>query len=99
MDDGRVGSPNSVALRLLGAVSLCAPESEHRLGGRKIRVVLASLGLRLNQTVPMSQLIADVWGEEHPATARNTVQVYLSGIRRALETTGHPFRLGRLPGE
>ncbi|MFI5956479.1 BTAD domain-containing putative transcriptional regulator [Cryptosporangium sp. NPDC051539] len=90
--------PHSVALRLLGAVGLRTREVEHRLGGRKIRIVLASLGLRLNQTVPVGQLIADVWGEAHPATARNTVQVYLSGIRRALETTGHPFQLDRLPG-
>ncbi|GAA3385951.1 hypothetical protein GCM10020369_21460 [Cryptosporangium minutisporangium] len=59
---------------------------------------MAALGLRLNHAVPATQLIDDVWGANPPATARNTVQVYLSGVRRALESAGRPFRLDRLAG-
>ena len=88
--------PEFVALRLLGPVGLLSPSKEHSVGGAKARAVLAGLGLRLNQVVPISQLIEDVWGNHPPATARNIVQVYISGIRRALESAGNLLRLNRL---
>jgi DNA-binding SARP family transcriptional activator len=71
--------------------SLLGPVQAHRdgvavaLGGPKQRAVLALLLLNANRTVQVSQIIDGVWGEGAPARAVNTVQVYVSGLRRALE--------------
>jgi DNA-binding SARP family transcriptional activator len=71
--------------------SLLGPVQAHRdgvrvpLGGPKQRAVLAMLLLNANRTVQVSQIIDGVWGEGAPQRAVNTVQVYVSGLRRALE--------------
>ncbi|MFI5955075.1 ATP-binding protein [Cryptosporangium sp. NPDC051539] len=89
----------SIALRLLGPARLVgATGAEVVIGGAKARAVLAALGLRLNQVVPVESLIDDLWPGTPPATARNAVQVYVSAVRRGLESAGGPLRLDRLPG-
>jgi DNA-binding SARP family transcriptional activator len=71
--------------------SLLGPVEAHRdgarvpLGGPKQRAVLALLLLNANRTVQVSQIIDGVWGEGAPQRAVNTVQVYVSGLRRALD--------------
>ncbi|MFG1922998.1 BTAD domain-containing putative transcriptional regulator [Cryptosporangium sp. NPDC048952] len=84
-------------LRLLGPVRLNGTGGEHAVSGAKGRAVLAALGLRLNNVVPVDQLIDDLWADSPPATARNTVQVYVSAVRRGLEAAGSALRLDRLP--
>ena len=54
------------------------------LGGPRQRAVLAHLLLRANQTVPAPTLIDQVWGDEPPESARNTLQTYISHLRKAL---------------
>jgi DNA-binding SARP family transcriptional activator len=66
--------------------------------------VLAHLLLRANQTVPASTLIDEVWGDEPPDSARNTLQTYISHLRKALgdgRLEGRPpgYRLEVGPGE
>ncbi|EXG82826.1 putative ATPase [Cryptosporangium arvum DSM 44712] len=78
-------------MRLVGAAG------EHAVSGAKGRAVLAALGLRVNHVVPVDQLIDDLWADSPPATARNTVQVYVSAVRRGLEAAGSALRLDRLP--
>ncbi|WP_214401380.1 BTAD domain-containing putative transcriptional regulator [Pseudonocardia lacus] len=74
--------------------SLLGPVEAHRdgvrvpLGGPKQRAVLAVLLLNANRTVQVSQIVDGVWGERAPERAVNAVQVYVSGLRRALEP--HP---------
>ncbi len=71
--------------------SLLGPVEAHRdgvrvpLGGPKQRAVLAVLLLNANRTVQVSQIVDGVWGERPPQRAVNTVQVYVSALRRALE--------------
>jgi DNA-binding SARP family transcriptional activator len=71
--------------------SLLGPVEVHRdgvrvpVGGPKQRAVLAVLLLNANRTVQVSQIVDAVWGERAPERAVNTVQVYVSGLRRALE--------------
>ena len=52
--------------------------------GRRERGVLVLLALQRGHVVPMSRLVDELWPEEPPETAANTVQVYVSRIRRAL---------------
>jgi WD40 repeat protein/DNA-binding SARP family transcriptional activator len=56
---------------------------ERPLGGPKQRLVLAHLLVRANQAVPVDRLIAAVW-DEPPATARGSVQSYVSHLRKTL---------------
>jgi DNA-binding SARP family transcriptional activator len=54
------------------------------IGGRKQRALLAVLLLRANEVVSTDKLIDELWGEDPPGTAANTVQVHVSNLRRAL---------------
>jgi DNA-binding SARP family transcriptional activator/WD40 repeat protein len=56
------------------------------LGGPRQRLVLAHLLLRVNQVVPVEQLIDAVWGDAPPPQARATLQSYISHLRRTLGT-------------
>jgi DNA-binding SARP family transcriptional activator len=50
----------------------------------KQRALLAVLLLHANELVPTDRLIDELWGIDAPATARNTLQVYVSRLRKAL---------------
>ncbi len=53
------------------------------------------LAIRANQAVSRSELIDGMWGQDPPASAVNSVHVYVSGLRRVLE----PRRARRAPGQ
>jgi hypothetical protein len=48
-----------------------------RVGGVQQRAVLAMLALHLNQVASTDLLVDGLWGEQAPASAVNTVQVYV----------------------
>jgi DNA-binding SARP family transcriptional activator/predicted ATPase len=87
-------------VRLLGPVRLLRDGHEVALGGAKQRGVLALLALESPRAVSLDTLVEGVWGQSPPPSARNAVQVYVSGLRRALgdddariERTGDTYRL------
>ena len=66
--------------------------------------MLALLLTRPNQVVSTDRLIDDLWGAEQPRTAANTVQYYVSQLRKLLGadriTTRPPgYAIGVEPGE
>jgi len=61
------------------------------LGSRMHRAVLSLLVIELDRVVSVDRLCDCLWGEEPPPTATNALQVYVSGLRKALEP-------GRAPG-
>src|SRR5215218_9867451 len=68
------------------------------LGGPKRRALLAALLLEANHVVSRDRLVDALWGEEPPDTARNTIQVYVSQLRKLLpdgmlETAPPGYRL------
>ena len=68
------------------------------LGGPKLRTLLAILLLEANKVVSADRLVDSLWGENPPETARNTLQVYVSQLRKllspgALETAPPGYRL------
>lgn len=89
----RYGRP--VQFRVLGPLEVDAGDGPIPLGGPKQRAVLANLLIRANQVVPADTLIDEVWGEEPPEKARNTLQTYVSNLRREL---GDGRLQGRPPG-
>src|SRR5262245_58608460 len=89
----RYGPP--VQFLVLGPLEVDAGDGPIPLGGPKQRAVLASLLVRANEVVPADTLIGDVWGEDPPDKARNTLQTYVSNLRRTL---GNGRLQGRSPG-
>ena len=74
------------------------------LAGAKERGVLAFLLLRANQVVPAERLIDSLWPDDPPATARNSLQVRISHLRKVLgagriETLRNGYRLNVSPDQ
>ncbi|HXZ72046.1 MAG TPA: ABC transporter substrate-binding protein, partial [Streptosporangiaceae bacterium] len=75
-------------IRLLGAIEVCADGILLPLGGPRQRAVLADLALHAGQAVPTSQLIDDLWGQRPPASAKSTLESYISRLRHVLNASG-----------
>lgn len=73
-----------IDVRLLGAVSADRDGQSVSLGGRGPTTLLALLALNPGEVVAIDRIIDAVWEGDPPATAVNTVQVYVSRLRRAL---------------
>ncbi len=58
------------------------------VGQPKLRVVLATLLANANTTVTLGQVVERLWGEDPPRTARKTVHLYVSRLRRLLGLPG-----------
>jgi predicted ATPase/DNA-binding SARP family transcriptional activator len=83
---------------LLGPLSVRRGGEPTAIGGQKPRALLAALLLEPNRVVSRDQLIDALWGETPPDTARNTIQVYVSQLRKLLpegmlETAPPGYRL------
>jgi DNA-binding SARP family transcriptional activator/class 3 adenylate cyclase len=66
-------------------------------GGVRQRALLAILVLHPNEVVSTDRLIDQMWGEDPPATALHTVQVFVSRLRRMLGFAGNRL-VTRPPG-
>ena len=71
-------------IRLLGPIAAERDGEPVSLGGPRQRAVLARLALVAGQVVTVDRLVDDVWAGDPPATAVNTLQSYVSLLRRAL---------------
>ncbi|HTA11601.1 MAG TPA: BTAD domain-containing putative transcriptional regulator, partial [Streptosporangiaceae bacterium] len=95
-----------VVVRVLGPVEVRAGES-WLAGPPQHRVILAVLALQAGQVVPVGELVDAVWEEEPPRSAQASIQVLVTGLRRALtglpgagvERCGDGYRLRIAPGE
>src|ERR671928_1414283 len=87
---------------LLGPLAVSREGSELQLGGPKQRALLAMLLLEANHAVSADRLIDALWGDHPPDTAKNTLQVYVSQLRKllpegSLETVPPGYRLAVAP--
>ena len=88
-------------ISLLGPVRARRGEADVALGGRRQKAVLARLAIVAGDVVPADRLIDDIWAGEPPASAANTLQSYVSNLRRelgggptpAIERVGDGYRL------
>jgi len=69
---------------ILGSLEARSESGPVALGGIKQRAVLALLLLHPNEAVHVERLALALWGEDAPASAVKTVQVYVSRLRKAL---------------
>jgi DNA-binding SARP family transcriptional activator len=77
-----------IEFRILGPLEATSDGRVLPLGSPKLRALLALLLLHANETVSRDRLIEELWGEEPPASVESAVHVYLSRLRRLLESAG-----------
>jgi predicted ATPase/DNA-binding SARP family transcriptional activator/Flp pilus assembly protein TadD len=73
-----------VEFRILGPLEVSDGDRPVAVAGAKPRALLAALLIRSGQTVSTERLIDELWGDDPPETAQNTLQVYVSQLRRSL---------------
>jgi DNA-binding SARP family transcriptional activator len=84
-----------VEFRILGPVEVRLNGDALALGGRKQRALLALLLLHANEVVSRDRLIDALWGERPPSSAHQSLDSYVSRLRRVL---GQERLLRRPPG-
>ncbi|WP_461167209.1 BTAD domain-containing putative transcriptional regulator [Tsukamurella serpentis] len=100
----------SLDVRVLGQVSLSVDGAPNEVSGVKPRSVLALLVMNRGRAVTVDSLSEQVWDGRPPASARASLQVFVSGLRKALRgpgagsgldaqlvTSGSTYRLDLLP--
>jgi DNA-binding SARP family transcriptional activator/pimeloyl-ACP methyl ester carboxylesterase len=73
-----------VRISLLGPLQVDGTPGNVVLGAAKERSLLAALALRPGCVVSTDALVRALWGDQPPASARKTLQTYVSNLRQAL---------------
>ena len=76
----------SMEFRVLGPVEAVDGDRLLPLGGPKPRALLAHLLLRAGHPTTRQDLIDELWGEQAPRSARDSLNVHAGLLRRALGT-------------
>ena len=70
--------------RILGPLEVSADGRAIEIGGLRQRALLAILLLRANESVPRDVLVHELWGARPPPGAQDSLEVYISRLRKAL---------------
>ena len=68
--------------RILGPLEVVDADRPLALGGERQRALLALLLTRANEVVSTDRLIDELWGVRPPKQALNTIQYYISQLRK-----------------
>lgn len=71
-------------IRVLGPIDLLTPDGPVSVGGPHARALLGALTIGAQHAVSIDHLVVAIWGDEAPASAHNTIQSYVSHLRRLL---------------
>jgi DNA-binding SARP family transcriptional activator/streptogramin lyase len=93
---------DTIEFRILGPLEVSARGQLLDVGAGKQRALLALLLLRAGEVVSTDRLIDALWEEDPPASALNSVHVYVSQLRKALgngrlQTREHGYLLELAP--
>lgn len=77
-------TPLMIEVRLLGSVELVVDDEPRTVGSASQRAVLAALAMTPGAVVSVDRLVEVLWGDEPPASAATTLQVYVSRLRKVL---------------
>ena len=69
---------------MLGSIEVRVGEDPVAIPGLKPRAVLTVLGLYGGEVVSTETLVAVLWGDEPPSSARRSIQTHVAVLRRAL---------------
>lgn len=76
--------PADWMIRVLGPIDLATCSGPVAVGGRQARALLGALVIGTGHAVPVDHLHDVLWGDDPPESADNTMQSYVSQLRRAL---------------
>src|SRR5215211_1345229 len=91
-----VSSP--ARFRLLGPLEFFDGQRWSSISAPKQRALLAVLLINANRTVPTDQLLAELWGEQPPASAAGLLAGYVWRLRRCLGDRDGRTLVTRAPG-
>ncbi len=74
----------AITIRVLGPVDVVTPDGPTSVGGPQARSVLAALAVGAGHAVSVDLLHQTLWGDRPPESADNTLQSYISDLRRLL---------------
>ena len=77
-----------VDFHILGPVEVLSGGRRVGIEGRRTRVLLAMLLVWRNQTVSLDALIDGLWPQVPPSSAKGSLHVYVSRLRRSLAAAG-----------
>jgi DNA-binding SARP family transcriptional activator len=83
-------------IRILGPLEVVAAGDPVDLPSGKARLLLAALVVHANQVVSTDRLFEFLWRGQPPGSAANTLQTYVSHLRRRLEPARRPRQQSRL---
>lgn len=88
-----------IEIRVLGPIQGFRDHERVDLGGPTQRRLLAALLARPGETVAVATLLDDLWGDDPPPSGPQSIQSYVSRLRRTLgsgviETRSPGYRLG-----
>jgi ABC-type transport system substrate-binding protein/DNA-binding SARP family transcriptional activator len=75
--------------RILGQLEVSADGRVIDVGGPRLRALLVVLLLRANEPVPRDVLVHELWGEQPPAGAQHSLDVYVSRLRKSLDAAAN----------
>ncbi|GAA0707247.1 AfsR/SARP family transcriptional regulator [Dactylosporangium roseum] len=78
------GGDLQMDLAVLGPLKISLNGTSIVPAAGKLRQLLALLGLRAGQVVPVSTLMEEVWGARIPRSAHTTLQTYILQLRRRI---------------
>jgi DNA-binding SARP family transcriptional activator len=94
----------ALEIRVLGDLEVLVDGHAVQFRGSKQRALLAALLLERGRAVSVDRLVEALWSGSPPETAQNSIQVYVSGLRKALGgerivTRGRTYAIDVAPGE
>ncbi len=84
--------------RILGPLEVRAGQDWYPIKAAKRRVLLAALLLSPDQVVSADRLMAELWGDDLPGSAANSISVYVFRLRRLLGDPAGEILMTRAPG-
>ena len=84
------GLEGALEFAILGPLEVRDQHRRIEVSSAKERLLLAALVVHANEVVSADRLIEVLWGAAPPVTAANTLQTYVSRLRRALEPARAP---------
>jgi len=91
-------------IRVLGPIDLVGPAGVVAIGSRNLRALLGSLAISVGHATPADQLAFAIWGDDLPRSVDNTLQSYVSRLRRllgpdAIRSEDHSYQLDAGPDQ
>src|SRR5258707_9019047 len=80
----------SVQVGVLGPLECRVDDRAVSIPSRKHRAILAVLAVHAPEAVSADRLILALWGDEPPASGRNSLEAHISRLRKVLGAAGAP---------